>query len=615
MAALVSGGKDSTLALQEAVEAGHEPVALATAAPASPGEAGDVLSALFQTAGSTAVPLLARCANLPLVRAPALTHGNVPDADEPALLALALRCASDFGADALVCGAVLSDYQRLRVERACAAANIVSLAPLWQRSQAQILRDVSSHGFHAVLVRVASFGLDPHIHLGRRLDDISERLQHISDSYGVHRSGEGGEYETLVLDSNSHMHRFGRIELDSPQPVKAGHEDGYLRIPSARYIAKGEEHGDPTVVEVDVSAAGQTLCEARAAPPCTRTPNTGRLLKSTLDHLKGSDAIAYVFAQSSDDAASRGVMEEAVSTLITLRRALQAHSLDWNDCLLLGVFVPNMDLFADINAAFGLCVPQEDGAAPARACIQSNQQRITMDAFVCPRAKTEPRRRSNVHISSISKWAPACIGPYAQCTAVGQLCLLAGQIGLEPFSMQLTEQPAKRAEDPRTCAQAAMALKHCCAIAEASGFDFRKDCAHMYLFAREERPGPVLRSALHALKDELTNCMVIAAGVSGLPRQASVELQPVLLRGCRRTGFLRSTDGSGEVELEVCAGHTNDAQEPSERWHRLVSSDADDCGAVRVSFVAAAELDGIAETLGSVAFCHSRALLRVMWRR
>lgn len=44
-----------------------------------------------------------------------------------------------------------------------------------------------------------------------------------------------------------------------------------------------------------------------------------------------------------------------------------------------------------------------------------------------------------LHVQSISAWAPACIGPYAQAACGGRVLYLAGQIGLDPASMQLVQ--------------------------------------------------------------------------------------------------------------------------------------------------------------------------------
>ncbi|CAN0149850.1 unnamed protein product, partial [Discosporangium mesarthrocarpum] len=79
--------------------------------------------------------------------------------------------------------------------------------------------------------KVASFGLDPHKHLGRRLSSLSPQLERLHARYGVHVCGEGGEYETLTLDCPLFCRR---LVLDETEVVT--HSDdlfapvGLLRI-------------------------------------------------------------------------------------------------------------------------------------------------------------------------------------------------------------------------------------------------------------------------------------------------------------------------------------------------------------------------------------------------
>ena len=50
------------------------------------------------------------------------------------------------------------------------------------------------------------------------------------------------------------------------------------------------------------------------------------------------------------------------------------------------------------------------------------------------------RRRKTLHISSMSPWAPVCIGPYSQCNTLchGIISHVAGQIALNPGTMSLS---------------------------------------------------------------------------------------------------------------------------------------------------------------------------------
>ena len=66
-------------------------------------------------------------------------------------------------------GAILSDYQRVRVENVCGRLGLTVLAFLWQRDQAELLAEMISAGLEAVLVKVACLGLGRK-HLGARSD-------------------------------------------------------------------------------------------------------------------------------------------------------------------------------------------------------------------------------------------------------------------------------------------------------------------------------------------------------------------------------------------------------------------------------------------------------------
>ena len=52
------------------------------------------------------------------------------------LFRLLSRAAGETGAEAVSVGAILSDYQRVRVESVCTRLGLTSLAFLWRRDQA-----------------------------------------------------------------------------------------------------------------------------------------------------------------------------------------------------------------------------------------------------------------------------------------------------------------------------------------------------------------------------------------------------------------------------------------------------------------------------------------------
>ncbi|CAB1331073.1 unnamed protein product, partial [Coregonus sp. 'balchen'] len=60
--------------------------------------------------------------------------------------------------EAVSVGAILSDYQRVRVENVCVRLGLQPLAYLWRRDQATLLSEMISCDLHALLIKVAAFG-------------------------------------------------------------------------------------------------------------------------------------------------------------------------------------------------------------------------------------------------------------------------------------------------------------------------------------------------------------------------------------------------------------------------------------------------------------------------
>ncbi|XP_056282157.1 diphthine--ammonia ligase isoform X3 [Pseudoliparis swirei] len=203
--ALISGGKDSCYNMMQCVAAGHRIAALANLRPANTDE---LDSYMYQTVGHQAVHLFAEAMDLPLyrrtIRGSSLNTSrnySVTEGDEVEdLYELLLLVKEKEGVEAVSVGAILSDYQRVRVENVCLRLGLQPLAYLWRRDQESLLSEMISFDLHAVLIKVAAFGLDPEKHLGKPLADVEAELKQLSQKYGVHICGEGGEYETFTLD-------------------------------------------------------------------------------------------------------------------------------------------------------------------------------------------------------------------------------------------------------------------------------------------------------------------------------------------------------------------------------------------------------------------------------
>ncbi|XP_001354757.2 uncharacterized protein [Drosophila pseudoobscura] len=203
--AMVSGGKDSCYNMMQCVAEGHEIVALANLHPKDRDE---LDSFMYQTVGHMGIEILANAMGLPLYRRE--TKGKstqtgkqyVPTDDDEVedLYSLLETCKHELQVDAVAVGAILSDYQRVRVENVCSRLGLISLAYLWRRDQTELLQEMIDCQVHAIIIKVAALGLVPDRHLGKSLREMQPHLLKMRDKYGLNVCGEGGEYETFTLD-------------------------------------------------------------------------------------------------------------------------------------------------------------------------------------------------------------------------------------------------------------------------------------------------------------------------------------------------------------------------------------------------------------------------------
>jgi ABC transporter with metal-binding/Fe-S-binding domain ATP-binding protein len=213
LACLFSGGKDSTYSAYLMEQAGHEIVYLVTVIPTDPH------SWVFHTLNLEHLPEMARSLGKDLIA--------VPSSGEEGSDLLALKEALEgLDVEGVVTGAIASDYQWDRINGVCESLGLKVFSPLWRKDQWMLMQDMLTAGIKAMVVGVFADGLGEKW-LGRILDEMSlQELNILSRSKGINVSGEGGEYETLVLDSP--MHNSSLL----PQGLsKEFHRDsGHLRI-------------------------------------------------------------------------------------------------------------------------------------------------------------------------------------------------------------------------------------------------------------------------------------------------------------------------------------------------------------------------------------------------
>jgi ABC transporter with metal-binding/Fe-S-binding domain ATP-binding protein len=140
-----------------------------------------------------------------------------------------LRMKSQYEISGLATGAVASDYQKSMFDNMCDAIGLKTYAPLWHKNAGLLVDDLQNSGFRIVLTAVAAKGLDESW-LGRELTKQEwSRLQQLSKIHGIHLTGEGGEYESFVLDA---PHFSKRIEIEKSRKEWHG-DSGRLVIEEA----------------------------------------------------------------------------------------------------------------------------------------------------------------------------------------------------------------------------------------------------------------------------------------------------------------------------------------------------------------------------------------------
>ena len=480
--AIISGGKDSLYSIVECCRLGHELLGCVHLGAA---ENTEEESYMYQTAASEVITtLVEECLGVPLIFYQrvgksinvSLVYQEARVGDEVEDLFQALTLAKEAFPDvqAVSSGAILSTYQRIRIEHVCSRLDLTSLSYLWRAApQHDLLDRMIQDGIIAVLVRAACPpGLKPHKHLNKTLQELQPHFLLLNQRYQFHVCGEGGEYESLVVDCPLYKKR---LVLDDVEVVELEGDEGVgvLKINKCHAEEKSGAVGDiSSVPEAQRIQKQQPTCTM--ATPLTHSsdldgPNSLNI--SYLPNVKCAGGGLWHVSElmvpiiptptSSEATEAELAVQEAQVVLETLGKLLQYHGCTAQDVLFVHLYLSEISHFASINGYyrqfFGTLLP------PSRSCVAIGPnilpggRRVSLDCMVqCGsgdylRAKrgvspstdaaldnTSFRLREVLHVQSISHWAPVCVGPYSQTNTLRSgVHFLAGQIGLKPATMSL----------------------------------------------------------------------------------------------------------------------------------------------------------------------------------
>jgi len=191
LAALFTGGKDSTYAIYLAQQQGHNVVCLITL------KSKNSASYMFHTPAIDLTELQAEALELPLINA------DTKGVKEKELLDLEkaiVKAKKKFPFEGIITGALFSEYQSSRIEKIAWKLNLKVISPLWHKEQEKEIEELLEKKFQFIMTSIAAEGLDKSW-LNRVITQKDlERLKQLQKKFKINIAGEGGEYESLVLD-------------------------------------------------------------------------------------------------------------------------------------------------------------------------------------------------------------------------------------------------------------------------------------------------------------------------------------------------------------------------------------------------------------------------------
>lgn len=224
LAVLLSGGKDSIFSLYKMLQKGNEIKYLVTIFPENPE------SWLFHHPCIELTKFQAK--SLGIKQVIKKTKGEKEKELED-LKKILKKIKNKI--DGLVSGVMFSNYQKSRIDKICEEIGIKNIAPLWHKDPLKILM-AESKEMEIIITGVFSEGLDKRW-LGRKIDgECIEELKELNKKFGINLTGEGGEFETFVLDCPLFKKKIKIEKLDIIWDKKTN--SGYLSVKKVRLIPK-----------------------------------------------------------------------------------------------------------------------------------------------------------------------------------------------------------------------------------------------------------------------------------------------------------------------------------------------------------------------------------------
>ena len=223
-AVLFSGGKDSVMALNYAIENGDDVRYLLSI------KSENDESYMFHVPNIHLTDLISQAVEIPLieVKTSGVKEEELEDLKE------GFKELKSLGIEAIYTGALFSNYQKSRIERLAQDLDIKAISPYWHKDPKEYMDLVIDSGFKVIISGVFADGLDQSW-LGRQIDkEALAELEKISEKTYLHLAFEGGEAETLVIDGPIFKKRIEILEADMDWHL----DNGTYNVTDARLVGK-----------------------------------------------------------------------------------------------------------------------------------------------------------------------------------------------------------------------------------------------------------------------------------------------------------------------------------------------------------------------------------------
>jgi len=212
VAILYSGGKDSNLALQQAIKNQHEVTCLITIISQNKE------SYMLQTANIQFTKLQAQATQIPLITQ---TTKGIKEKELKDIKKAIQTAKKKYNIQAIYTGAISSNYQKTRIQKICQELNLKSINPLWKTNQQKILQQTTKN-FKTIITGTAVEQLLPY--LGQEITQkTAKKIIQMSQKHKFNPAGEGGEIETTVIQAPHFKKKIHIKKIHKTTDHNSGH--------------------------------------------------------------------------------------------------------------------------------------------------------------------------------------------------------------------------------------------------------------------------------------------------------------------------------------------------------------------------------------------------------